>query len=417
MKRRIKWFLVTVTAVVMVLGTSVTAMAASSGSGWKQEGNERCYVGSHGNKVTDKWLTINGKKYRFDSDGNMLYGWHYEGDDIYYLGGKDDGAMKTGWLCLTYNRFNIPDEGDVSRTKSPGSGAECFYFLPNGKAVKAKDGEEYAMKAFSGRRYYFDKNGVMQTGWAAVAPKAEDDVTGISKFRYFGGADDGKMNKGWVFLNTHPSGSDDASDITASSNPKPEEGVGHWYYFDSEGVPKYLKSDAKDIKAATARISGDSYFFDEYGCVKNGLIRFNLKSGDRISAYFNEDGKMQTGRIDNVKEADGTTASYCFNTSGDDRGCGFTGERDHYLYSNGKLVKADRGTGFEVFNVNQKAYLVNEEGKAQTADQFYKVAGKYAYEYEAGKIYRVNDKKERRYEIFSWGALPSIAYTDTYNLK
>lgn len=417
MKKKTRWILLTMTAAVMMLGTSMTAMAANSGANWKQEGNQKYYVDSRGNKVTDKWLTIGGKKYRFDSDGAMLYGWHYEGDDIYYLGDKNDGAMKTGWLCLSYNRFNIPDEGDVSKTKTPGSGAECFYFLPNGKAVKAAPGEEYATKAFNGSRYYFDKNGIMQTGWAAVAKKADDDVTGISKFRYFGGADDGKMNKGWVFLDEHPSDSDDASEITKSQNPKPAMGEGHWYYFDKEGVPKYLKSNAKDLSEATARISGDSYFFNEYGCIKNGLIRFNLNNGQRVSAYFDKDGKMQTGRMDSLKEDDGTVSSFYFTSSGDNRGSGFTGEKDNYLYNSGKLVKAAAGTDFEVFNVNKKAYLVNESGKTQTTNQFYKSEGKFAYEYDNGRIYRVNDNKERRYEIFSWGTLPSISYTDTYDLK
>lgn len=417
MKKRTKWLMITMTAAAMLLGTSFTAMAVNSGSSWKQEGDERYYTDSRGNKVTDQWFSIGGKKYRFDLDGSMLYGWHYEDDHIYYLGDKNDGSMKTGWLCLSYNRFNIPDEGDISETKSPGNGAECFYFLPNGKAVKAEDGEEYAMKAFNGRKYYFDTNGIMQTGWAAVAPKADNDTTGISKFRYFGNQDDGMMNKGWVFLDKHPSDSDDASDITKSQNQKPVNGEGRWYYFDSNGIPKYLKNNARNLSEATARISGDSYFFDEYGCIKNGLIRFNLNNGLRICAYFNDDGKMQTGRIDALKEKDGNTGSYYFTSSGDNRGSGFTGEKDHYLYSSGKLVAAEPGKDFEVFNVNQKAYLVSETGKAQTTDQFYKVGGKYAYEYAGGKIYRVNDNKERRYEIFSWGSLPVISYTDTYNLK
>ena len=58
--------------------------------------------------------TINGKKYAFDDEGKMLYGWvaadnaervddtdgdaFKEGD--YYFGGEDDGAMTTGWLLM-----------------------------------------------------------------------------------------------------------------------------------------------------------------------------------------------------------------------------------------------------------------------------------------------------------------------------
>ena len=66
--------------------------------------------------------TINGKKYAFDDEGKMLYGWVSEdnaervddtdGDGFkegtYYFGGEDDGAMTVGWLqmdityCLLY---------------------------------------------------------------------------------------------------------------------------------------------------------------------------------------------------------------------------------------------------------------------------------------------------------------------------
>ena len=58
--------------------------------------------------------TINGKKYAFDEEGKMLYGWvsednaeridNTDGDGFkegdYYFGGEDDGAMTTGWLQM-----------------------------------------------------------------------------------------------------------------------------------------------------------------------------------------------------------------------------------------------------------------------------------------------------------------------------
>ena len=58
--------------------------------------------------------TINGKKYAFDDEGKMLWGWVNEDDPShiddtdgnafetgdYYFGSADDGAMTTGWLQL-----------------------------------------------------------------------------------------------------------------------------------------------------------------------------------------------------------------------------------------------------------------------------------------------------------------------------
>ena len=51
--------------------------------------------------------TINGKKYAFDLEGRMLYGWVSQGERLtdqdawqnakYYFGDENDGAMTTGW--------------------------------------------------------------------------------------------------------------------------------------------------------------------------------------------------------------------------------------------------------------------------------------------------------------------------------
>ena len=69
--------------------------------------------------------TVNGKKYAFDDEGKMLYGWvdensaeridNTDGDAFkeatYYFGGEDDGAMTTGWLLtdVTYNEATNDD--------------------------------------------------------------------------------------------------------------------------------------------------------------------------------------------------------------------------------------------------------------------------------------------------------------------
>lgn len=45
----------------------------------------------------------------------MRTGWFYEGDNIYYLGGKDDGAMRRGWVCLEFDEDDLPEIGDISR--------------------------------------------------------------------------------------------------------------------------------------------------------------------------------------------------------------------------------------------------------------------------------------------------------------
>ena len=73
--------------------------------------HQTCNQGDN-DKVSLK--TVNGKKYAFDDEGKMLFGWVDENsaervDDTdgdafkegtYYFGGEDDGAMTVGWLQL-----------------------------------------------------------------------------------------------------------------------------------------------------------------------------------------------------------------------------------------------------------------------------------------------------------------------------
>ena len=124
----------------------------------------------------------------------MRYGWFFDDEDIYYLGGPDDGAMKTGWRCLAYDEEMEPDDGDVSEQYSAaGEESRWFYFQSNGKAVHADD-EEYKRTTIDNKKYYFDENGVMASGWIAAEDDAESgDSTGISRFIYLGTENEGNM--------------------------------------------------------------------------------------------------------------------------------------------------------------------------------------------------------------------------------
>ena len=68
------------------------------------QSNGKAYTGSD-SSTTTKFKTINGKKYAFDEEGRMLYGWVKDGerqtgdddwtDAEYYLGDENDGARMT----------------------------------------------------------------------------------------------------------------------------------------------------------------------------------------------------------------------------------------------------------------------------------------------------------------------------------
>ena len=57
-------------------------------------------------------VTINGKTYYFNEDGEMRYGWYEDSNnDVFYLGGEDEGwRAESQWLWLA-----LPDEDEVDR--------------------------------------------------------------------------------------------------------------------------------------------------------------------------------------------------------------------------------------------------------------------------------------------------------------
>ena len=114
-----------------------------------------------------------------------------------------NGYAKTGWLCLDYDEDNKPDDGTISEVRTSASDtAKWFYFQTNGKAKRSKN-DSYSAETIGDNKYYFNDDGVMMTGWVAVKSSAESgDSTGISKFVYLGGDDEGIMAKinGWNFL-------------------------------------------------------------------------------------------------------------------------------------------------------------------------------------------------------------------------
>lgn len=378
------------------------------------------FLDANGRAATEGWRTINNQRYYFDSDGTMQYGWLNDEENLYYLGDENDGASKIGWLNLEYDEDEGQEDGTVAEPSSTGT---WFYFQTNGRAVKASGDNSYVNRNISGSRYYFDENGVMATGWAAIGERQNGDMTGITTLKYFGDGNSGQMARGWRYLTEDPQDSDDGDDDfnfgpATSSNATPSNasydgGDGAWYYFDNNGVPAYLSDNASTLSNATTRINGERYFFDEYGRMKSGLIGLTQADGTAISAYFgadDTDGKMKNNRQTNVME-DGERAIFYFTTAG-----GYTGERSGYLYNQGKLVQAEDGEDVQVFEVGGRFYLVNESGRVQNANRAYRSDGEYRYEYNSGTIYLINENRERIGEVTAGERLPGIVFENVYTL-
>ncbi len=354
------------------------------------------YFDGKGKKVTSSSnnngkKTIHGKTYFFDDEGRMLTGWHIFNEttdangkvdgDVYYLGSEDEGwAAKSQWLWL--EKSGLADDDDDDTTVSQrvlgcidSEDDTCddegwYYFDASGKMYHKNN-----LKTINGKKFLFNEHGQMVYEWinkdttlthssnaqldGNLGTRAGlEDIANMVWFKENGdGADNGSRYKGWQYI----SGSEDVG----------TEGDTNWYYF-KDGKAKYADkaNGLKDIDTTKKdrniyrkkeKLSWDgksgTFCFD-----KNGKMKTGLQWIEGHTYFFNNDGYMQTGKVSDVEEEDGSF-NYYFSTKNSNKGQGYTGEKDGYLYFNGKRLEAD--DDYKIFFVNGKYYVVNNKGKLQ----------------------------------------------------
>ena len=346
--------------------------------------------------------TINGKKYAFDDEGRMLFGWVSGGerqsdDDAwkecdYYFGGQDDGAMSLGW-----QQIHIVD--DEYADLQPGDeywGEEqdrWFYFQTSGKKITVDSGTDDTLKTktINGKKYGFDEYGRMISGWFTDAASFNNATQGVStyssSFMYFNNPESGaRYTKSW--FKVVPGYYLDES--------KYNDGEENWYYADGSG--NIYSNEIRNIK-------GKKYAFDEYGRMVNGLVFLEMKDEDgRISStyisqvidddnydteeefddfaadhmseinsglyrcfYFGntDDGSMKTGK--QTVTIDGDSFTFNFKDSSSLKGAAIHGMDDHKLYMAGKLIKADSDDKYQI--VIYKTVTDENAGKVITMEK------------------------------------------------
>mgnify|MGYP004454479357 CR=1 FL=1 len=233
--------------------------------------------------------SINGKKYGFDQDGKMYFGfigadgtsYNDEEDPImqctYYYGSNDDGARTTNaWL-----RY----EDGISDAYTDDNGEEYdddFYFFrfgSDGKKITGKDS-----KKVNGQKYCFDSHGVMTTAFANASTK-----TAASSTRYFSeNLEDGSLKKNtWVRTSMPDVWKKNDNDTYTTKNGWDEDD--HWFRTDNNG---------KLIANQTKRIGPKWYAFNDDGVMQDGLVL--IKNAKKVKDANKSD--LAAGSIESIDE-------------------------------------------------------------------------------------------------------------------
>ena len=337
-----------------------------------EDGDHWYYFDSKGKKVTDDDKKINGKTYYFNEDGEMLDGWHEENGDVYYLGGEDEGwRAENQWLWLE-KPGDADEDDDDEQILTCADEDDCddegwYWFGSNGKMYK-----DTGKKKVNGRYYMFNEHGQMLYEWINNTPTK---VTGtpsnaqldgiatagsatIEDMYYYNIVEEGWRGDGWYEI-------DGSEDVGTDSDTD-------WYFFDdgeaehADATNKDLATydgDGKPVYVAKIKVDsskGKKYFaFNEKGQMQTGL---QYIADDNGFYYFDDNGYMQDGKVSDV-ECDDDTYDFYFNTKNGKNGQGYTGEKDNYLYFNGKRLEAD--DDYRLYLVGGDIYLVSDKGKIQ----------------------------------------------------
>ena len=392
------------------------------------QSNGKAYTGSD-SSTTTKFKTINGKKYAFDEEGRMLYGWVKDGerqtgdddwtDAEYYLGDENDGAMSVGWRLISITDEDWDDDDDTFDEDQD----RWFYFKSNGKRYYNDNADkEFVVKTINGKKYGFDENGRMVAEWnVSTTVGTQGQATYTREWSYFSSPEDGaRKTKGWFKVIPDEDLDQDEYDDAAE----------HWYYADGSG-----NLYANEIKT----INGRKYAFDSYGRMMDGLklIQF-AKDGNRVSTkeivgswdddehadylfdtednldqaiadimaaglddeysfmYFGDedDGAVKTGK--QKIDIDGDEVEFEFKKDGSKKGQGRNevDESDKVAYAMGKRYKADSDNKYEIV-----LELKKEEGKdvvstglvSMTVDEYIGLIAGDAVEKDDEKIYFEKD--------------------------
>ena len=309
-----------------------------------EDGNDKrwMYFGADGKAYRDKndsitisdIKEINGKKYLFDQEGKMLYGWLgsetalVTGDDAwstakYYYGGFDDGSAQHGWVQLTVN-----DNGEDSTA--------WFYFDDNGKISRDKK------KVINGQTYYFDGQGRMIEDWSTASKASGSSFSSkpeVSDSIIYVNGDGAARKNQWVW----------AVPARSYDDYEYDNEIASWWYADNSG--RVVKDKVKKIK-------GKVYAFDPDGRMLSGLVR----SANGIKGFTDASG-------DPEKSIQDLTAEEYLNKNYSEKVFYFSGDGEK---------DGSRKTGYQKVDFDDDTYEMYFNNNGEAAHDYVGKIKKYA---------------------------------------
>ena len=339
-----------------------------------------------GDSGKTKFKTIDGKKYAFDEDGKMLYGWVNEDDSTlasddsdwetatYYMGSWEDGSLKTGWQKITVYDQDEDDDYDY-----------WFNFKSNGKKrFNESDSKDILEKKINGKHYAFDNRGVMTYEWTLTTTS---DAATISNWLYFNSPEDGaRATKGWFKVVAPDKDGDDNTfkDYSNLENPTFAKGDAEdenerWYYANSDG-----ELYVGQIKKIKGKYYGFAPEGNKAGSMLTGLCALRVDNSGNITKLWARD--MDSDDLDDAMNGEGdfdgfgsdtNDTLYYFGNNEDSDGALKTGsvsvnlDGDNYQFQFSKTGGAEgKGRGLNGIDDSKYIYKFGMKLKAGSDDKY-----------------------------------------------
>ena len=339
-----------------------------------------------GDSGKTKFKTIDGKKYAFDEDGKMLYGWVNEDDSTlasddsdwetatYYMGSWEDGSLKTGWQKITVYDQDEDDDYDY-----------WFNFKSNGKKrFNESDFKDILEKKINGKHYAFDNRGVMTYEWTLTTTS---DASTISNWLYFNSPEDGaRATKGWFKVVAPDKDGDDNTfkDYSNLENPTFAKGDAEdenerWYYANSDG-----ELYVGQIKKIKGKYYGFAPEGNKAGSMLTGLCALRVDNSGNITKLWARD--MDSDDLDDAMNGEGdfdgfgsdtNDTLYYFGNNEDSDGALKTGsvsvnlDGDNYQFQFSKTGGAEgKGRGLNGIDDSKYIYKFGMKLKAGSDDKY-----------------------------------------------